>query len=109
MPRFFRLLSLTCLLSLPLLCGCLLEKLPSLGAEKPRDQNRLSLLEIGEQAMETGERLEEKGLTKGALEAYERAVWALSYHERLTGTPPLMLDDAKDSVERMQEKISGKN
>lgn len=61
----------------------------------------MSLVEIGERALETGSTLEDRGLLDGAREAYARAVWALSYHQDLTGEAPLLLDDARGRQERL--------
>lgn len=66
----------------------------------------LSLIEIGERAMETGERLEEQGLTRGALESYRRAAWAFEYHRSLTGVAPLLLEDAHESAARVHRKLN---
>lgn len=95
-------------MALPLMGGCPPEKLPGartlgLGREVSPDRDR-TLLDIGERSLDTGERLEEQGFRQGALEAYERAVWAFRYHERLTGDTPLLMEDALDSVERLREE-----
>ena len=79
------------------------------GDKDPEAERRLSLTEIGERALGTGEMLEEQGLHRGALEAYERAVWAFVYHERLTGTAPLLLDDARENLTRLRQKPESKN
>jgi len=61
----------------------------------------LSLVEIGERALDNGERLEREGKRAEALAMYRRADWAFSYHESLTGETPLFLDDARDKVARL--------
>ena len=65
----------------------------------------LSLIEIGERAMETGENLQEQGLNQGALESYERAQWAFEYHQELTGEAPLLLDHARNSAAQLRRKF----
>lgn len=77
-------------------------------AKAPADTWRQrSLIEIGERAIDTAEKLEAQELHLGALEAYRRAVWALRYHETLTGTPPLLLAEAEDGVRRLRKALDG--
>lgn len=66
----------------------------------------LSLTDIGEHSVATAESLEEDGLTAGALEAYRRALWAFEYHQTLTGRPPLLLEEARAGVARLERKKS---
>lgn len=62
----------------------------------------LSLVEIGERSVESGERLARQGNKSEAATAYRRAIWAFNYHESLTGTQPILLDDAKDGLRRLE-------
>lgn len=78
---------------------------------RDRDEN-LSLVAIGEKAFDTAERLEAQGKTDAALAQYRKAVWALSFHEELTGSAPLLLDEARAGERRLSgaggEKLSPK-
>ncbi len=59
-----------------------------------------SLVEIGERSLEQAERLENGGRRAEANSQYKRALWAFTYHERLTGEEPFLLDDALDGIAR---------
>ena len=83
------------------LCVGCKQILPGTHPGSHKTNTQTSLVEIGERAMETGERLEEQGLNKGALEAYQRARWAFSYHQRLTGESALFLDDVRDRIRHL--------
>lgn len=61
----------------------------------------LSLVEIGERSLESAERFEAAGRWRDADISYRRALWAFSYHERLTGEQPLLLDEARNGTSRM--------
>lgn len=98
--RFFWISYLACGLLLAASGGCVAPT--SGGREGAAVPSRLSLIDIGERAMETGERLEDEELHLGALEAYRRALWAFEYHYRLTGREPLFLVEARESVARME-------
>ncbi|MDR0362791.1 MAG: hypothetical protein LBJ46_08940 [Planctomycetota bacterium] len=85
---------------LPLLLACALALPGCPGAEPSRPVNTLSLVEIGERALENGERQEAAGRRDEARESYRRALWAFRYHERLTGEQPLLLDEAVRGANR---------
>lgn len=87
-------------------CSCLgIEGCSPFLSSSPRDSGRLSLIEIGEQAIEKAEKLEAESRDQDALEAYERAVWAFEYHLQLTGTPPLFFEEARQGRDRLRAKV----
>ncbi len=66
---------------------------------------RLSLVEIGEQALDAGLEHEEAGRYREALADYDRALWAFRYHQRLTGREPLLMQDAQESARRVRTHL----
>ncbi len=92
------LLSACCLIA----CAGCNNRLLGPRSDSGRTNTHTSLVEIGEHALETGERLEEQGLTRGAMEAYQRALWAFSYHQRLTSESALLLDDVRDRIQHLR-------
>ena len=59
-----------------------------------------SLRSIGEQALRAAEEFEDAGRLDAARALYSRAVWAFGYQFRLTGEEPLLLEAARDGLER---------
>ncbi|MDR1611271.1 MAG: hypothetical protein LBT97_00640 [Planctomycetota bacterium] len=68
-----------------------------------RDGAGLSLVEIGERALENGERQADSGRVVEARESYRRALWAFRYHKRLTGEQPLLMDEAIEASKRFSK------
>jgi hypothetical protein len=79
-----------CTLLLP---GCENTPLPDKGANQ-------SLVGIGEQLLDRAESLENNNRSGEANATYRRALWAFTYHQQLTGEAPLLLDDARNGIER---------
>lgn len=69
--------------------------------EERLERPGLSLKAVGNLANELGERYEDAGAWKKAKEHYAIAVWAYTQHQHLTGTAPLLLEDARDSLDRV--------
>lgn len=86
-----------------LLTGCPFPVGPT--AHRPHggeDPSRLALLDIGERALEDGERQTREGQIQAALASYRKALWAFEYHQRLTGESPLFLEEVQDSIRRLE-------
>lgn len=90
------------LVFLILLCPLFLAGCPDPGPN--RSGAGLSLVEIGERALENGERLEDSGRVAEAEESYRRALWAFRYHHRLTGEHPPLMDEAMQASRRVSRR-----
>lgn len=91
-------------LFLPLLLVASVTLLPGCPETDTRHMSSgLSLVEIGERSLESAERFQMAGNREAAGKSYRRALWAFSYHQRLTGEEPLLMDDAVMGVRRWEK------
>lgn len=78
------------------------------GCEKISDLDQAgahqSLVEIGERSLELAELKENDNQIAEANASFRRALWAFEYHEHLTGEEPLLMEEARDGVERTTPK-----
>lgn len=65
----------------------------------------LGLVSIGDISNELGERYEDARRWREARAHYRRAVWAYRHAEHLSGATPLLLEDARASLRRVEDQL----